>query len=105
LKLIDNYLNKSNWNSLCIYPLVVKKREYQNLKNIRKLAVTIIAGILLIFGILMIILPGPALIIIPLALVILNTYHPEKVRSYARKFQRGLSKAAAWLDKKIKEWG
>jgi len=57
------------------------------LKNIRKLAVTIIAGILLIFGILMIILPGPALIIIPLALVILNTYHPEKVRSYARKFR------------------
>ncbi len=75
------------------------------MKEIRKLVVSLIGGILLLVGILMIILPGPALIIIPLALVILNTQYPEKARIYIRKFQRLLSKAAHWLDKKIKQWG
>ena len=75
------------------------------LKELRKFAVTIIGGLLLVIGILMILLPGPALIIIPIALLILNAQHPEKVRIYARKFQRGLSKAASWLDKKLKDWG
>jgi hypothetical protein len=73
-------------------------------KQIRKLVVTIIGSLLLLIGILMIILPGPALIIIPLALVILNAQYPDKVRGWIRKFQRGLSKAAIWLDKKIKQW-
>ena len=75
------------------------------MKQFRKFAVSIIGSLLLIIGILMIILPGPALIIIPVALLILNAQHPEKVRKYARKFQRGLSKAATWLDRKLKEWG
>ncbi|MFT5519908.1 MAG: hypothetical protein ACI9IA_000495 [Enterobacterales bacterium] len=75
------------------------------LKQFRKFTVSILGSLLLVLGILMIILPGPALIIIPVALLILNTQHPEKVRKYARKFQRGFSRAAAWLDKKLKEWG
>jgi len=73
-------------------------------KQIRKLVVTIIAGLLLLVGILMVILPGPALIIIPLALVILNSQYPDKARVYLRKFQRGLSRAASFLDNKIKHW-
>ena len=74
------------------------------LKEIRKLLVTIIGCCLLCAGLLMILLPGPALIIIPIALVILNTQYPDKVRVYIRKFQRGLSKAAIWLDGKLKQW-
>ena len=74
------------------------------MKQIRKLIVSIVGGFLLLIGILMIILPGPAIIIIPLALVILNAQYPDKTRLYIRKLQRGLSKAAAWLDKKIKQW-
>jgi len=73
------------------------------LKQVRKFVISIIAAILLLVGILMIILPGPAIIIIPLALVILNNQYPDKVRVYIRKFQRGLSKAAHWLDKKFRE--
>jgi len=68
---------------------------------LRKLMVSLLGTILLIFGILLIILPGPAMIIIPLALVILNTQHPEKVRSAVRKFQKGLSRSAHWLDAKL----
>ncbi|MFT5450771.1 MAG: hypothetical protein ACI9N9_000251 [Enterobacterales bacterium] len=75
------------------------------LKKFRKFTVSILGSLLLVIGILMILLPGPAFIIIPAALLILNTQHPEKVRKYARKFQRGFSRAAAWLDKKLKQWG
>ena len=76
-----------------------------SLKQFHKFTVSILGSLLLVIGILMILLPGPALIIIPVALLILNSQHPETVRKYARKFQRGLSRGAAWLDKKLKEWG
>ena len=75
------------------------------MKNVRKLVVSILGAILLLVGILMIILPGPAVIIIPLALVILNTQYPDKTRAFIKKFQRGLSKSATWLDKQVKKWG
>ena len=75
------------------------------MKNVRKLVVSIIGAILLLVGILMIILPGPAVIIIPLALVILNTQYPDKTRAYIKKFQQGLSGSATWLDKQVKKWG
>lgn len=78
--------------------------ESKRLKSIRKFVVSIVGAVILLIGILMIILPGPALIIIPIALVILNAQHPDKVKRYTRKFQRGLSKAAAWMDQKVKQW-
>ena len=74
------------------------------MKNLRKFVVSIVGALLLLIGILMIILPGPALIIIPIALVILNAQHPDNVKRYAGNFQRGLSRAAAWMDKKAKQW-
>ena len=74
------------------------------MKKFQKLVVTIIGGIVLLLGILMIILPGPAIIIIPLALYILNAQHPEKVRKYVKKFQRSLTSCANWMDTKLKQW-
>ena len=75
------------------------------MKNVRKLVVSILGAILLLVGILMIILPGPAVIIIPLALVILNTQYPDKTRLFIKKFQRGLSGSATWMDNLVKKWG
>jgi len=75
------------------------------MKNVRKLVVSILGAVLLLVGILMIILPGPAVIIIPLALVILNTQYPDKSRVFIKKFQRGLSGSAIWMDKQVKKWG
>lgn len=66
--------------------------------------ITLFAALLLLLGVLMIILPGPAMVIIPLALLLLNTQYPDKVRLYIRKFQRLLSRSANWLDKKINQW-
>ena len=74
------------------------------MKQLQKLVVTVVGGIILLLGILMVILPGPAIIIIPLALYILNTQHPDKVRIYVKKFQRGLSAFAEWLDSKLRSW-
>lgn len=74
------------------------------MKQLQTLVVTVIGGIILLLGILMILLPGPAIIIIPLALYILNTQHPDKVRNYVKKFQRGLSNFAGWLDTKLRAW-
>jgi len=74
------------------------------MKDVKKFIASIIGGILLLIGILMIILPGPALIIIPLALIILNSQYPDKSKIYIRKFQRWLSKSAHWLDNMIKKW-
>ncbi len=79
--------------------------RYPLMKNVRKLVVSILGGLLLLVGVLMIILPGPAVIIIPLALVILNSQYPEKTRIFIKKFQRGLSGSATWMDKQVKKWG
>ena len=43
------------------------------LKQIRRIIVAVVGFTLLLIGIVMIILPGPATLIIPLALVILGT--------------------------------
>jgi len=75
-----------------------------DLKQLRKLAITIIGSILLSIGLLMIILPGPAFIIIPLALLLLNNQYPDKVKIYIKKFQRSLSNAGQWLDQRIRRW-
>ncbi len=74
------------------------------MKELRKLLISLIGGILLLLGVLMILLPGPAIIFIPLALYILNSQYLEKSKVYIKKFQRILSKSAKWLDDKIKQW-
>ncbi len=46
---------------------------YPTLKQAKKAIILLIGGTLLVFGISLIVLPGPAFIVIPLALVILAT--------------------------------
>ena len=46
---------------------------YPTLKQAKKAIVLLVGGTLLLFGISLIVLPGPAFIVIPLALVILAT--------------------------------
>jgi len=79
--------------------------RYPKMKNVRKLVVSVFGALLLLVGILMIILPGPAVIIIPLALVVLNSQYPDKTKIFIKKFQRGLSGSATWMDKQVKKWG
>lgn len=48
-----------------------KTLEYKFIKKIKRILITIIGFTLLIIGIAMIVLPGPALLVIPLGLAIL----------------------------------
>lgn len=99
MRFADCYLNISPG-----LVMIVPFGETENMNDIRKFIVSVISGLLLFIGIIMVLLPGPALILIPLALLILKTQHPEKAKVYVRKFQRFLSKSAHWLDNIIKKW-
>ncbi len=50
---------------------MIKIFDYKNIKQVKRIIVTIIGFTLLIIGIAMMILPGPALLVIPLGLAIL----------------------------------
>ena len=50
---------------------VMKILDYKNIKTIKRIIITIIGFTVLIIGMAMIMLPGPAIIVIPLGLAIL----------------------------------
>jgi Flp pilus assembly protein TadB len=68
---------------------------------IRKVAITLFGGLLLIIGIVLIVLPGPAIIVIPAALAILALEY-SIARTALRKFQRYSSRMARKLDRKMR---
>ncbi len=72
------------------------------MRVLKKAFVTISGLLLLIIGILFIILPGPAVLIIPLALAILATEYPI-AKKWLRVFQQKLSKSARWMDSKLRK--
>ncbi len=47
------------------------KKQAPGLKLLRRIAVAVVGGAVLLFGIVMIVLPGPAILVIPLGLGIL----------------------------------
>ncbi|SFC00952.1 PGPGW domain-containing protein [Pseudoalteromonas denitrificans] len=63
----------------------------------KKLAITLMGGILLLIGLIFIILPGPAIIFIPIALVLLSKEYPV-AKVWLSKFQRFSRKGAVKLD-------
>lgn len=52
---------------------VVDYYMYRTLRQIRRVIVAVVGFTLLLVGVVMIVLPGPALVVIPLALAILAT--------------------------------
>jgi uncharacterized protein (TIGR02611 family) len=68
----------------------------------RKISITIIGSILLLLGIIMIVLPGPAVVIIPLALTILALEY-EWAKRYLKISQQMLSKSARKMDQLIRK--
>ena len=62
------------------------------MQKLKKLSITIIGGLLLLLGLIMIVLPGPAILIIPLALTILALEY-QWAKHYLKISQRMLSQA------------
>ncbi|WP_299789335.1 PGPGW domain-containing protein [uncultured Shewanella sp.] len=67
---------------------------------LRKTLITIAGGVLTIAGAALIILPGPAWLLLPIGLAILSMEYPW-AKVWLRKSQRQLNASAAWLDRKI----
>ncbi|RTR39588.1 tellurium resistance protein TerC [Shewanella canadensis] len=67
---------------------------------LRKTMITISGGVLTLVGAALLILPGPAWLLLPVGLAILSLEYPW-AKVWLRKSQRQLRASAAWLDRKI----
>jgi len=66
----------------------------------KKIIITFAGIMVILLGLLLIILPGPAIVLIPIGLAILAIEYPL-ARRWLRKFQKILSKAAQKADEKL----
>lgn len=69
---------------------------------IRKLSITVFGGLLLLLGVIMIALPGPAILIIPLALTILALEY-QWAKRYLKTSQQMLTKSARKMDQLMRK--
>ena len=67
------------------------------MRALKKISITLAGGILLLLGIIMIVLPGPAVLIIPLALTILSLEY-QWAKHWLKKSQKMLSVSAKNMD-------
>ncbi|MDR8523626.1 MULTISPECIES: PGPGW domain-containing protein [Shewanella] len=67
---------------------------------IKKALITIVGGLLTLAGAALIILPGPAWLLLPIGLAILSLEYTW-ARRWLKKSQAYLSKTARWLDRKL----
>ena len=67
------------------------------MKHLKQLSITLIGGIFLLIGLVFFILPGPAIIFIPLGLIILAKEYPI-AKDWLKRYQRYSRKAAVQLD-------
>ncbi|MBW8183811.1 PGPGW domain-containing protein [Shewanella nanhaiensis] len=67
---------------------------------LRKTAITVLGGGLTLLGAALLILPGPAWLLLPIGLAILSLEYPW-AKVWLRKSQKQFSASAAWLDRKI----
>ncbi|NQZ08843.1 MAG: tellurium resistance protein TerC [Algicola sp.] len=68
----------------------------------KKSAITVVAVFILFLGLIFIILPGPAIILIPVGLALLSLEYPQ-ARKWLVKFQRFMSVSAAKMDKMMRD--
>ncbi|GIU36816.1 PGPGW domain-containing protein [Shewanella schlegeliana] len=67
---------------------------------IKKAVITLVGASLTLAGALLIVLPGPAWLLLPIGLAILSLEYPW-ARHWLKKSQVHLSQTARWLDRKL----
>ncbi|MCG9746665.1 PGPGW domain-containing protein [Shewanella sp. Isolate8] len=70
---------------------------------LRKTLITVIGGTLCLVGLLLLVLPGPAWLLLPIGLAVLSLEYPW-ARSWLKKSQKQMGRSAAWLDGKVRDW-
>ncbi|MCG9729353.1 PGPGW domain-containing protein [Shewanella sp. Isolate13] len=66
----------------------------------KKAIITLVGATLTLAGTLLIILPGPAWLLLPIGLAVLSLEYPW-ARHWLKKSQDHLSQTARWIDRKI----
>jgi len=69
------------------------------MQKIVSLFMTLLASLILFIGVLFIILPGPAIIILPLGIWLFNKYQPGKLDPYVKRFMKFNQRMADRLDR------
>lgn len=69
---------------------------------LKKSIITLVGGLLTIAGLLLIVLPGPAWLLLPIGLAILSLEYTW-AKKRLKQSQRMLSQSARWLDKKWRD--
>lgn len=72
------------------------------MKQIKKAGKTLVGSIILAIGVIFILVPGPAILFIPLGLVLLATEY-DFAKNWLRRYQKWSSQSARKLDAKIAE--
>lgn len=67
---------------------------------LRKMIVTLTGGILTLTGLILLVLPGPAWLLLPVGLAILSLEYPW-AKYWLVKSQAYMSQTARWIDRKI----
>ncbi|MFV7770401.1 MULTISPECIES: PGPGW domain-containing protein [Shewanella] len=70
---------------------------------LRKTLITVFGGGLCLFGLALVILPGPAWLLLPIGLAILSLEYPW-AKVWLKKSQQQMTRSASWLDGKIRDW-
>ena len=69
------------------------------MRKVINMGMTLIASLIVLLGLLFIILPGPAIIFLPLGIWLFNKYQPGKLDPYLRRFMRFNQRMASRLDR------
>lgn len=67
-------------------------------KRVINFGISILAALLVFLGLLMIFLPGPAIIILPLGIYLFNKAQPGKIDPFLRGFMGFIRRAGRGLD-------
>lgn len=70
--------------------------------QVKKLFITLTGSLLLVVGILFIILPGPAILFIPLGLALLSIEY-QAAKNWLKRYQRYASRGAQQMDQKVSQ--
>lgn len=77
---------------------LLAKLKVEDVPHIKRIIVTVVGGTIVIFGVLMIVTPGPAIIVIPAGLAVLGTEYAW-ARRWLRKGRRMANKALSQTQK------
>ncbi len=72
------------------------------MENVKNKAIALLGAVLLFIGVLFIILPGPAILFIPLGLVLLSFEYPI-AKQWLKKYQRYSRKTAVQMDNMVRK--